>query len=153
MGKTALALHAARLVADRYPAGGVLLPLARPDGTPRPAGEAAAELRAVLPAGAPRGSCLVVLDDVVHPDQVRGLLDVPGCGALVVTSRMRLAALVATHGPAVLQLGALTPQESMALLTAVLGRERVAAEAAPRVLSRTCAGMFRSRCGSPPPGC
>lgn len=55
MGKTALALHAARLVADRYPAGGVLLPLARPDGTPRPAGEAAAELRAALPAGAPAG--------------------------------------------------------------------------------------------------
>ncbi|MER6111992.1 AfsR/SARP family transcriptional regulator [Streptomyces hirsutus] len=139
MGKTALALHAARLVADRYPAGGVLLPLARPDGTPRPAGEAAAELRAVLPAGAPRGSCLVVLDDVVHPDQVRGLLDVPGCGALVVTSRMRLAALVATHGPAVLQLGALTPQESMALLTTVLGRERVAAEAAhARTLTDLC---------------
>ncbi|MFD0225703.1 BTAD domain-containing putative transcriptional regulator [Streptomyces hirsutus] len=139
MGKTALALHAARLVADRYPAGGVLLPLARPDGTPRPAGEAAAELRAVLPAGAPRGSCLVVLDDVVHPDQVRGLLDVPGCGALVVTSRMRLAALVATHGPAVLQLGALTPQESMALLTAVLGRERVTAEAAhARTLTDLC---------------
>ncbi|GAB2781607.1 hypothetical protein GCM10027073_12770 [Streptomyces chlorus] len=129
MGKTALALHAARLVADRYPAGGVLLPLTRPDGTPRPADEAAAELLAVLPAGTPRGSCLVVLDDVVHPDQVRDLLDVPGCGALVVTSRMRLAALVATHGPAVLQLGALTPQESTALLTAVLGRERVTAEA------------------------
>ncbi|MFE9926529.1 BTAD domain-containing putative transcriptional regulator [Streptomyces sp. NPDC005774] len=139
MGKTALALHVARLVADRYPAGGVLLPLARPDGTPRPAVEAAAELRAVLPAGVPRGSCLVVLDDVVHPDQVRDLLDVPGCGALVVTSRMRLAALVATHGPAVLQLGALTPQESMALLTTVLGRERVAAEAAhARALTDLC---------------
>jgi DNA-binding SARP family transcriptional activator len=130
MGKTALALHAGRLVSDRYPDGGVLLPLTRPDGTPRPTEEAAAELLAVLPADTPRGSCLVVLDDVVHPDQVRDMLGMPGCGALVVTSRMRQAALVATHGPAVLQLGALTPQESTDLLTAVLGRERVAAEAA-----------------------
>lgn len=128
MGKTALALHAARLVADRYPAGGVLLPLTRADGTPRPADEAAAELCSVLPSGASREACLVILDDVVHPDQVRDLLDLTGCGAVVVTSRMGLAALVATHGPAVLQLGALSPQESHALLTSVLGQERVAAE-------------------------
>ncbi|WP_411074726.1 BTAD domain-containing putative transcriptional regulator [Streptomyces sp. cmx-4-7] len=128
MGKTALALHAAHLVADRYPAGAVLLSPSGPDGTPRPADEAAAELRALLPPGAPPGSSLAILDDVVHPDQVRRFLDSTGCGAVVVTSRMGLAALVATHGPAVLQLGALSPQESRALLTAVLGRERVAAE-------------------------
>ncbi|MFF4822804.1 BTAD domain-containing putative transcriptional regulator [Streptomyces sp. NPDC001312] len=139
MGKTALALHAAQLVADRYPAGGVLLRLTGPDGRPRSADEAAAELRSRLPAGASRGSCLVILDDVVHPDQARGLLDVSGCDAVVVTSRLGLAALVATHGPAVLQLGALSPQESHALLTAVLGHERVAAEAtAARTLTDTC---------------
>lgn len=139
MGKTALALHAARLVADRYPAGGVLLSLTGPDGRPRSADEAAAELRPVLPSGASRGSCLVILDDVVHPDQVRGLLEATGCGAVVVTSRMGLAALVATHGPAVLQLGALSPQESHALLTAVLGRERVSVEAtAARTLADMC---------------
>lgn len=81
----------------------------------------------------------MVLDDVVHPDQVRGLLDMTDCGAFVVTSRMRLAALVATHGPAVLRLGALSPQESHALLVAVLGRERVAAETpAAHALTDTC---------------
>ncbi|MFD5495352.1 AfsR/SARP family transcriptional regulator [Streptomyces sp. NPDC127091] len=139
MGKTALALHTAQLVADRYPAGGVLLPLTRPDGTPRSADEAAAELRSALPSGALPGSCLVILDDVVHPDQVRGLLGMTGCGAFVVTSRMRLAALVATHGPAVLELGALPPQESHALLVAVLGHERVAAETtAAHALTDTC---------------
>lgn len=52
-GKTSLALHTAQLVADRYPAGGVLLPLAGPDGTSRSADEAAAELRSALPSGAP----------------------------------------------------------------------------------------------------
>ncbi|WP_432250212.1 BTAD domain-containing putative transcriptional regulator [Streptomyces sanyensis] len=138
MGKTALALHTAQLVADRYPGGGVLVPLTGPDGVPRPGGEAAAALRAALPRPG-QGPCLVVLDDVVHPDQVRELLDVPGCGAVVATSRMGLAALVATHAPGVLQLGALTAPESEALLTAVLGAERVGAEAsAARELARTC---------------
>ncbi|MER7913806.1 BTAD domain-containing putative transcriptional regulator [Streptomyces sp. NPDC096068] len=143
MGKTALALHAAHLVADRYPAGAALLSLSGPDGTPRSADEAAAELRALLPAaaspGTSPGASLVILDDVVHPDQVRRFLDATGCGAVVVTSRMGLAALVATHGPAVLQLGALTPPESRALLTAVLGEERVAAEtAAAHTLTEAC---------------
>ncbi|MBM7092962.1 AfsR family transcriptional regulator, partial [Streptomyces sp. S12] len=48
MGKTALALHAAHLVADRYPGGAALVSLTAPDGTPRPVEEAAAELRALL---------------------------------------------------------------------------------------------------------
>src|SRR5690606_2198115 len=53
--------------------------------------------------------------------------------------RRRLAALVATHGPAVLHLGALPRQESHALLTRVLGRQRVAAEhAAARALTDLC---------------
>lgn len=129
MGKTALALHGARSVADRYPAGAVLLSLTRPDGTPRPAEEPADELRSVLPTGSSAGSCLAILDDAVHPDQVREFLDGTGCGAVVVTSRLRLAALVATHSPAVLQLAALSPEESHALLRSVLGHERVAAEA------------------------
>ncbi|MFJ3816948.1 BTAD domain-containing putative transcriptional regulator [Streptomyces sp. NPDC090056] len=139
MGKTALALHAAHLMADRYPAGAALLPMSGADGTPRPTDEAAAELRALLPCGASPGSSLVVLDDVVHPDQVRRFLDATGCGAVVVTSRMVLAALVATHGPVVVQLGALSPRESRALLTAVLGQERVAAEtAAAHALTEAC---------------
>ncbi|MFE3645474.1 BTAD domain-containing putative transcriptional regulator [Streptomyces sp. NPDC059169] len=129
MGKTALVLHAARQAAGHYPGGGVLLPLTGPDGQPRTADDATSALRAALPH--PRhGPCLVVLDDVVHPDQVRDLLDVPGCGAVVVTSRMGLAALVATHGPVVLPLAALTPVESRDLLTAVLGGGRVTAEPA-----------------------
>ncbi|MGW6291317.1 BTAD domain-containing putative transcriptional regulator [Streptomyces sp. NPDC055058] len=143
MGKTALALHAAHLVADRYPGGAALVSLTAPDGTPRPVGEAAAELRALLAPGASRGPCLAVLDDAMHPDQVRDLLagtaSVTGRGAVVVTSRRRLAALVATHGPAVLHLGALPRQESHALLTRVLGRQRVAAEhAAARALTDLC---------------
>ncbi|MEU8762902.1 BTAD domain-containing putative transcriptional regulator [Streptomyces sp. NPDC048659] len=130
IGKTALALHVARLVSGRFPDGCLLVPLTRADGTPRPAEEAAEELRRALPAGpgAGRARALLVLDDAVHPDQVRPLLAAPVCGAAIVTSRMGLAALVATHGGTVHRLGALAPERSRELLTAVLGRERLAAE-------------------------
>ncbi|MEU8540343.1 AfsR/SARP family transcriptional regulator [Streptomyces sp. NPDC048717] len=153
MGKTALALHVAHLVADRYPGGAIVLPMSGPDGTARPTADAAAALRALLPCGDTGDTgdtanaegtsepepCLVILDDVVHPDQVRDLLDTTSPGAVVVTSRLGLAALVATHCPMVLQLGALSPRESRALLTAVLGRDRVAAEAgAARTLAELC---------------
>ncbi|WP_437025033.1 BTAD domain-containing putative transcriptional regulator [Streptomyces sp. enrichment culture] len=143
MGKTALARHTAHLVADRYPGGAVLVSLTTPDGTPRAVEEAAAELRSRLAPGTPHGARLVVLDDVMHPDQVRHLLAGTAAqtagAAVVVTSRRRLAALVATHGPAVLHLGALPRQESHDLLTRVLGRQRVAAEhAAARALTDLC---------------
>ncbi|MEV7569198.1 BTAD domain-containing putative transcriptional regulator [Streptomyces tanashiensis] len=130
IGKTALALHVAHLVSGHFPDGCLLVPLTRPDGTPRPGEEAADELRHALHAGsgAGRGRVLLVLDDVVHPDQVRPLLTAHARGAAVVTSRMGLAALVATHGGTVHRLGALRPEQSQALLTAVLGRERMAAE-------------------------
>ncbi|MFG2895831.1 BTAD domain-containing putative transcriptional regulator [Streptomyces zaomyceticus] len=128
IGKTALALHVAHLVSAHFPDGCALVPLTHPDGTPRGAEEAADELRRTLPAGPGTGRVLLVLDDVVHPDQVRPLLTAHACGAAIVTSRMGLAALVATHGGTVHRLGALDPEQSQALLTTVLGRERVAAE-------------------------
>lgn len=140
VGKTALALHAAHLVADHYPEGRLLLSPTRPDGTALPVREAAEELRRALPArpGEGRGR-LLVLDDVVHPDQVRPLLTANAGGAAIVTSRMGLAALVATHGGAVFRLGTLEPEESHVLLTAVLGGARIGAEpAAARRLASLC---------------
>ncbi|MFE5589176.1 BTAD domain-containing putative transcriptional regulator [Streptomyces sp. NPDC056549] len=142
IGKTALALYIAHLVSGHFPDGCLLVPLTRPDGSPRPAEEAADELRHALPAGpgAGRGRVLLVLDDVVHPDQVRPLLTAYACGAAIVTSRMGLAALVATHGGTVHRLGALDPEESQALLTAVLGRDRMAAEPTAAITLATACG-------------
>ncbi|MFF2728925.1 BTAD domain-containing putative transcriptional regulator [Streptomyces sp. NPDC058008] len=140
IGKTALALHTAHTVAAHYPGGCVLLPLTRPDGTALPVREATERLRRSLPPPATgRGRTLLILDDVVHPDQVRALLTANAGGAAIVTSRMGLAALVATHGGLVHRLGAMEPGESYDLLTAVLGRERVEAEpAAAHLLATVC---------------
>ncbi|MFE5795394.1 BTAD domain-containing putative transcriptional regulator [Streptomyces sp. NPDC056503] len=139
IGKSALALHVAHLVADRHPGGSALVQLTHPDGTPRTAEEAAAELRRALPDGPRAGSALLVLDDVVHPDQVRPLLTAHADAAALVTSRTGLAALVATHGGTVHRLGALAPAESRTLLTTALGHERIAAEpAAARRLADAC---------------
>ncbi|GGY59549.1 hypothetical protein GCM10010363_46230 [Streptomyces omiyaensis] len=139
IGKTALALHAARLVAGHHPGGSVLVQLTHPDGTPRTAEDAAAEVRRALPDGDAAGPALLVLDDVVHPDQVRPLLTAHAGTTALVTSRTGLAALLATHGGTAHRLGTLAPEEARELLTAALGTERVAAEpAAARQLADVC---------------
>ncbi|MEV3999549.1 BTAD domain-containing putative transcriptional regulator [Streptomyces halstedii] len=140
IGKTALALHVAHLVRGHYPGGCLLLPLTRPDGTPLTAGEALDALREASAGQPGAGPALLVLDDAVHPDQVRPLLAANARGAAIVTSRMGLAALVATHGGTVHRLGALEPGESHALLTAVVGRERIGAEPSAALLLASVCG-------------
>ncbi|ARF72997.1 AfsR family transcriptional regulator [Kitasatospora albolonga] len=108
------------------------------------------------------GRALLILDDVVDADQVRPLLTPgvlaggpprPPAGgtpahpegpdlAVVVTSRMGLGGLIATHGGWVHRLTAFTEAESYAFLLAALGAERVEAE--PRAAQRlaTLCGHF-----------
>lgn len=99
--------------------------------------------------GGTRGRALLILDDVVDADQVRPLLTpgvfapgpprspaggAPGAHpdgpepAVVVTSRMGLGGLIATHGGWVHRLTAFTQAESYAFLLAALGTERVEGE-------------------------
>ncbi|MEW9513003.1 BTAD domain-containing putative transcriptional regulator [Streptomyces bacillaris] len=106
------------------------------------------------------GRALLILDDVVDADQVRPLLTPgvlaggqprPPAGgtsaadreapdlAVVVTSRMGLGGLIATHGGWVHRLTAFTEAESYAFLLAALGTERVEAEQrAARRLATLC---------------
>ncbi|MFJ6317911.1 BTAD domain-containing putative transcriptional regulator [Streptomyces californicus] len=133
IGKSALAQHVARQVGDAFPAGRLLVRMTRADGEPRTAGEVFAALADALGATG-EGRALLILDDVVDADQVRPLLTPggpPGTGpglAVVVTSRMGLGGLIATHGGWVQRLTAFTEAESYGLLLAALGAERVEAE-------------------------
>lgn len=130
IGKSALAHHVAHLVRDGFPGGRLLIRTTRPDGEPRGAAEVAAQVSAALRPGQADGRTLFVLDDVCDADQVRPLLPLvaQARGAVIVTSRMGLAGLVATHGGWVHRLSAFTGAESYALLLSVLGAERVEAE-------------------------
>ncbi len=159
VGKTALAVHWAHRVAERFPDGQLYLDLqgfapSPPVDPPRALGrlldglgvpsdqvpveqEAAAALYRSLLA---RRRLLVVLDNAREAAQVRPLLPgSPGC-PVVITSRERLTGLVATNGARRLTLDVLAPDEAVALLQSVLGADRVAAEpGAAAELAEACA--------------
>ncbi|MEV1065508.1 BTAD domain-containing putative transcriptional regulator [Streptomyces sp. NPDC050263] len=147
VGKTALAVHWAHRVRDRFPDGELFVDLrghsaqapVRPvealarfllalgvaaeriPGTP----EAAADLYRTLSAGR---RMLVVLDNAVDPEQVRPLLP-GGLGCVVlVTSRDRLAGLTARDGARRIGVDVLAPEESRLLLRRMLGESRVDAD-------------------------
>jgi DNA-binding SARP family transcriptional activator/tetratricopeptide (TPR) repeat protein len=144
VGKSALALHVAHALAERFSDGQLyvrlhgatpgmtpltpaqaLTALLRDLGTdPRDVPEhpdgAAALLRSLL---APTRT-LLVLDDAAHAAQVRPLLPAgPGC-AVIVTSRSPLTAL---DGAARFPLSPLSDEDSAALLRAVSGRDGLGA--------------------------
>jgi DNA-binding SARP family transcriptional activator/Tfp pilus assembly protein PilF len=148
VGKTALAIHWAHEVADRFPGGQLYANLRgfHTSGTPMDPAEALRgflEALGVAPDQLPATldaqsalyrsllagrQVLVVLDNARDPDQVRPLLPgSPGCVA-VVTSRSQLAGLVAQEGAHPVSLDALGHDEAFALLTRRLGHERVEAE-------------------------
>ncbi|HET9137790.1 AfsR/SARP family transcriptional regulator, partial [Actinophytocola sp.] len=157
VGKTALAVHWAHRIEPRFPDGQLFASLRGSafGPPPRPTETLAGFLYAL---GVPAGQVptdletaiglyrtlvadkrlLVVLDDVVDPEQVRPLL--PGsAGCLVlVTSRDPLCGLVARDGAHRVALDALTPDEARALLARILPSARPDAIAE---LARLCAHL------------
>ena len=147
VGKTALAIHWAHQARAYFPDGQLYVnlrgyaptPPMRPiealaqflhglgmaaEQVPVELEEAAALYRTLLADK----QVLVVLDNARDAEQVRPLLPgSPGC-LVVVTSRDRLAGLVATHGAHRLGLDVLASDEAVLLLAHILGEERVAAE-------------------------
>jgi DNA-binding SARP family transcriptional activator len=162
VGKTALAVHWARTVADRFPDGQLYVNLRGfdPDGTPVTADEAVSWFLSAL--GVPGTSIpaspqaraglyrslladrrvLLVLDNAGDAAQVRPLLaGGPGCVA-VVTSRSTLAGLAAAHGATLIRLSQLSEVDAAGLLAARLGAERTgrAPDAMTRLV-RECGGL------------
>src|SRR5215467_10303119 len=148
VGKSALAVHWARKVADRFSDGQLYVNLRGydPEGEPlaaevvtgwflsalgvsAPAIPADAQARAGLYRSALADRrVLLVLDNARNAAQVRPLLaGGPGCLAIV-TSRSSLAGLAASDGARIVPLDLLDPEEATALLVARLGPDRVAAE-------------------------
>ncbi|WP_086849501.1 AfsR/SARP family transcriptional regulator [Amycolatopsis kentuckyensis] len=160
-GKTTLALHWAHRATPAFPDGQLFVDLQGPSATP-----ALAELEVltrflhalgVPPARVPADLAdaaalyrsalsgrrlLVVLDNAASADQVRWLLPGdPGC-AVLITSRHRLAGVETTLGAASLTVDELSTADSLALLTAVVGADRIAADVtAARELAELCAGL------------
>jgi DNA-binding SARP family transcriptional activator len=157
VGKTALAVHWAHHVAQRFPDGQLYADLRGYDpGQPVRAADALAGfLRALgvagqdIPAEPDERSAryrsllagrrmLVLLDNVGEAEQVRPLLPgTPGCVA-VVTSRDALAGLIARDGATRLELDLLSPEEASSLLRALIGERAEADPAATAALAERC---------------
>ncbi|HEY2671110.1 MAG TPA: BTAD domain-containing putative transcriptional regulator, partial [Rugosimonospora sp.] len=157
IGKTALALHVAHLVAASFPDGQLYVNLAGTSGDPPSPGDVLARLLRDLgvaaddvPADEAERAAryrslltgrrvLLVLDDARGAAQVRPLLPgAAGC-AVLVTSRAGLADL---SGARHVDLDVMPEVEARELLRLIVGPARVAAEpAAVDRLVRACAGL------------
>ncbi|NKE63565.1 tetratricopeptide repeat protein [Lentzea sp. PSKA42] len=147
VGKTALAVQWAHQVANRFPDGQVYLDLRGYSSGPPVTPDQALAL-AIRAFGVPGEDIplqqdamvglyrsitsdkrvLVMVDNAPSAAHVRPLVPGgPGC-MTVVTSRDRLAGLVARDGAHRLELGVLTPEEAPAVVISVLGAERVLRE-------------------------
>ncbi len=84
---------------------------------------------------------LILLDNAVSAAQVRQLLPTAPACMVVTTARWRLAGLI-RDGATVIAVAPLNEQESITLVAASVGAQRVAAELeATRMLVRLCAGL------------
>jgi tetratricopeptide (TPR) repeat protein/transcriptional regulator with XRE-family HTH domain len=160
VGKTALAVHWAHRVRDRFPDGQLFVNLRGYDpAQPLPPDQALAGFLGAL--GVPghdmpldlderaaryrsetaHRRLLVVLDNASSVEQVRPLLPGGSGCAVVVTSRDALAGLVAVHGARRVQVELLPAGDSLALLRRLIGRRVDADPVAAVALARQCARL------------
>jgi len=160
VGKTALAVHWAHRVGDRFPDGRLYLdlrgyatnPPVRPidalarflpalgvplEQVPTDVDAATALYRSVL-AGR---RMLVLLDNAHHPDQVRPLLPGTPGSLAVITSRDAMTGLVARDGARRLRLDVLPAEQASALLARLLGADRTEQATELAELAGLCAGL------------
>ena len=155
-GKTALAVHGAYRLGERFADGRLLIGLRTQDGRPRPPASVFGEivrtagLAARAPADPARAAALcrawlaerrvlLILDDAPDEAAVRMLLPGEGPGRVLVTSRAQLVGLADVHR---VDLPPFTVAEAMDLLARILGAARLAKDpvAAGRIVG--AAGML-----------
>lgn len=160
VGKTALAVHWAHRVADRFPDGQLYVNLRGydPDQPIRPTDALARFLTALgvaerdIPLDADERAAryrtelagrrmLIVLDNAGSVAQVRPLLPGSGTSFVVVTSRDSLAGLVAVHGAHQVDLDLLPPAEAVGLLHRLIGKRVTAEPQAAATLADQCARL------------
>ncbi len=156
VGKTALAVHAAHLLAPRYPDGQIFLPLHGHTPGQRPVDPADALASLLLTVGVaaeqlPPGlearmalwrdraagqHLLLVLDDATGSDQVRPLLPGTGGSLVLVTSRRHLTALEDVRS---ISLDTLPPWDAAGLLVRLAARPGLdPGDAAATEITRLC---------------
>jgi tetratricopeptide (TPR) repeat protein/transcriptional regulator with XRE-family HTH domain len=160
VGKTALAVHLAQQIADRFPDGQLYVNLRGYDEGDRVLAEdaLAAMLRALgvsgqdIPVAAEERAAryrslladkqvLVVLDNAHGVDQVRPLLPGGNGCAVLVTSRDSLPGLVARDGAQRLELDLLPMTDAVGLLTALIGDRAYHDQAATKTLAERCSRL------------
>ncbi|MEW2288562.1 tetratricopeptide repeat protein [Streptomyces sp. NPDC047841] len=148
VGKTALAVHWAHQVADRFPDGQLYVNLRGFEETDDPLDPGVALGGFLRALGVPSSEMppdteeraavfrertaslrlIVVLDNARDPDQVRPLLPASAGCLTIVTSRSRLTGLAVAEGARLVSLDVWTPPEALAALAARIGQERCRAE-------------------------
>jgi DNA-binding SARP family transcriptional activator/tetratricopeptide (TPR) repeat protein len=161
IGKTALAVHVAHLLVDRFPDGQLFIDLQgfAPNSTPLSPDEALRRLlvglgvdQKTLPddldgrAGMYRSvlagrRALVLLDNAFNAEQVRPLLPGVSSSAVLVTSRNRLSGLVVSGGAHRVTLDVLPAAEALALLRSIIGHRVDAEPQAALELVRLCCAL------------
>ncbi|MFI7062649.1 BTAD domain-containing putative transcriptional regulator [Kribbella sp. NPDC050124] len=162
VGKTSLAIHWARQVADTFPDGILYADLLGFSPATEPADPLTVVPRFLAGLGIPADrlpiaedaqialyrsllaerSVLVVLDNARNADQVRPLAATGSNCLTLVTSRNELAGLVATDQAEPIQLDVLDPAQSRQLLAARVGEPRLREDAqSTEALIAHCAGL------------
>ncbi|WP_326736228.1 AfsR/SARP family transcriptional regulator [Streptomyces sp. NBC_01022] len=160
VGKTTLAVHLGHRLRAVFPDGQWYVQLPATGDRPRDPSEILTSLlhASGMDAAAPLGTVddqaaafrsrladrrvLIVLDNAADAEQVRPLLPGTAGAAVLITSRAELRGLSVSHAAHAVRLQVLEPGEACALLSGVLGEQRVASEpeAAGR-LAEQCARL------------
>ncbi len=147
-GKTTLVVHAAYRLAERFPDGCLFVDLRGMDARPVPSGEVMHKVLRTLGIAEDRipspdeergalyraelrsRSTALVLDNATDEAQVRPLLATGSSSLVLITSRQTLGGLEAGTR---LALDVLSGEESVRLLTAIVGEDRISVERAAAV--------------------